>query len=431
MFKAGKVIGLLATLVLAATACSNGGGGGSASSGPRELKLWYYEGPDSAMGTAWTQAIKEFQSSHPNVTVKFEEKGFEQIQKTAQMVLNSNDAPDVMEYNKGNATAGLLSKQGLLTDLTAEVTRRGWDKLLSPTLQTTSKYDQRGVMGGDKWFGVPNYAEYVLVFYNKDLFAKQNVPVPSTMDKLTSAMDTFKKAGVTPLSVGAAEYPAHQILYELALSKANRDWVDRYQRYTGKVDFHDSVWTYAADTFSDWVKKGYIDKASTGIKAEDMGTAFISGKYPMMISGTWWFGRLQKEITNFTWGAFLWPATMSAGSGGNMWVVPQGSKNKDLAYDFIDITMKQGIQGVLGNAGGVPVAADPGAVTDPATKTLIEDFNTLNKRDGLAYYPDWPAPGYYDVLVSATQKLISSGDTNGFLDEIAKPYQENLANLGG
>jgi raffinose/stachyose/melibiose transport system substrate-binding protein len=107
MFKAGKVIGVLATLILAATACSNGGGGGSANSGPRELKLWYYEGPDSAMGTAWAQAIKEFQSSHPNVTVKFEEKGFEQIQKTAPMVLNSNDAPDVMEYNKGNATAGL------------------------------------------------------------------------------------------------------------------------------------------------------------------------------------------------------------------------------------------------------------------------------------------------------------------------------------
>ena len=432
MFKAGKATGLLAALAVAATvaACSDDGGA-AANSGPRDFKLWHYEGPDSAMGTAWNAAIKEFQASHPNVTVKFEEKGFEQIQKTAQMVLNSNDAPDLMEYNKGNATAGLLSKQGLLTDLSAEVAKRGWDKLLSPNLQTTGKYDQRGVMGGDKWYGVPNYAEYVLVFYNKDLFAKQGVQVPTTMDQFVSAMDTFKAAGVTPLSVGGAEYPAHQILYQLALNKEDRGWVDRYQRYTGKVDFHDSVWTYAANTFVDWVNKGYIDKQSTSIKAEDMGTAFIAGKFPMMISGTWWFGRLQKEIKNFQWGAFLWPTTMSAGSSGNIWVVPQGSKNKDLAYDFINITMQKQNQSVLGNAGGVPVAADPGAVSDPATKTLIEDFNTLVKRDGLAYYPDWPAPGYYDVLVSATQKLISSGNTNQFLDEIAKPYEENLANLGG
>ena len=433
MFNAGKATALLAALATVAgmAACSDGGG--SASSGPRELKLWHYEGPDSAMGVAWAQAIKEFESTHSGVTVKFEEKGFEQIQKTAPMVLNSNDAPDVMEYNKGNATAGLLSKQGLLTDLSAEVTKRGWDKLLSANLQTTGKYDQRGVMGGDKWYGVPNYAEYVMVFYNKDLFAKQGVPVPTTFEAFEAALDTFKRAGVTPLSVGGAEYPAHQILYQLALNKADRNWVDRYQRYTGKVDFHDSAWTSAATTFADWVRKGYIDKQSTSIKAEDMGTAFIAGKFPIMISGSWWFGRLQKEIKGFQLGSFLWPGSpMSAGSSGNLWVVPQGSKNKDLAYDFINLTMQKQNQNLLGNSGGVPVAADPTAVTDPQSKALIENFNTLAKRDGLAYYPDWPAPGYYDVLVSATQKLINgSASPQQVLDEIAKPYEENLANLGG
>ncbi|HEV2779945.1 MAG TPA: extracellular solute-binding protein [Actinophytocola sp.] len=429
---------LLAVLAVATTvlaACSNDGddgGGSAANSGPRELKLWHYEGPTSAMGVAWAEAIKEFQSSHPNVTVKFEEQSFEQIQKTAPMVLNSDDAPDLMEYNKGNATAGLLSKQGLLTDMTEEVTKRGWDRLLSENLQTTCKYDQRGIMGGDKWFGVPNYAEYIMVFYNKDMFAQQGLSVPTSFDQLVSAMDKFRQAGVTPLSVSGSEYAAHQILYQLALTKADRGWVDRYQRYTGKVDFHDSVWTYAANTFVEWVQKGYIDKQSTSITAEDMGTAFISGKFPMMISGSWWFGRLQKEITGFKWGSFLWPAQMSAASGGNIWVIPQGSKNKDLAYDFINITMQKQNQNLLGNNGGVPVAADPGAVTDAQSKELIENFNTLAGRDGLAFYPDWPAPGYYDVLVAATQKLINgSASPDQVLDEIAKPYEENLANLGG
>ncbi|HET9140332.1 extracellular solute-binding protein, partial [Actinophytocola sp.] len=417
-----------ATLTLAAC----GGDEPANNSGPREFKLWHYEGPNSAMGAAWAAAIKEFEGSHPNVTVKFEEKGFEQIQKTAPMVLNSDDAPDLMEYNKGNATAGLLSKQGLLTDMSEEVGKRGWDKLLSPGLQTTCKYDERGVMGGDKWFGVPNYAEYVLVFYNKDMFAQQGIKVPTSLDEFVAAMDKFKQAGVTPLSVGGAEYPAHQLLYQLALTKADRGWVDRYQRYTGDVDFHDSAWTYGANTFAEWVQKGYIDKQATSLKAEDMGTAFISGKAPIMVSGTWWYGRLKTEIKNFQWGSFLWPGKMSAGSGGNIWVVPQGSKNKDLAYDFINITMQQQNQSVLGNAGGIPIAADPNAVSDPEVKTLISDFGTLAKRDGLAFYPDWPAPGYYDVLVSATQKLMNgSVGPDQMLDEIAKPYQENRANLGG
>jgi raffinose/stachyose/melibiose transport system substrate-binding protein len=385
------------------------------------------------MGKAWDAAIKEFERTHPGVRVKFEEKGFEQIQKTAPMVLNSSEAPDILEYSKGNATAGLLAKQGLLTDLSAEAGKRGWDKTLSSTLQTTARYDAKGIMGSGNWYGVPNYAEYVEVYYNKDMFAKQGVAVPKTLDEFTAAMDKFVAAGITPLAVGGAEYPAQQIFYQLALSRADRAWVDAFQRYTGPVDFHDPVWTYAATTFADWVKKGYIAKNATGLKAEDMGVAFTKGTSPIMVSGTWWFGRFESEIKSFDWGTFLWPGnTMTPGSSGNMWVVPTSSKNKDLAYDFIDITMRKGIQNTLANAGGVPVAADPAAITNPKTKELIANFDTLVKNDSLAFYPDWPAPGYYDVLVSAVQKLITGSATpDKALDEIAKPYDENRANLGG
>ena len=160
---------------LLVTAC---GGSDSESSDAKTLKLWHYEGPDSAMGVAWNEAIKEFEAKHPGVKVKFEEKGFEQIQKTAPMILNSSDVPDIMEYNKGNATAGVLAKQGLLTDLTAEATQRGWDKKLSGGVRTTSMYDTNGVMGSGKWYGVPNYAEYTMVFYNKDLFKKYGITEP-------------------------------------------------------------------------------------------------------------------------------------------------------------------------------------------------------------------------------------------------------------
>jgi raffinose/stachyose/melibiose transport system substrate-binding protein len=428
MFKAGKALAAVAAGLLALSAC----GGGGSSSSPKELKLWHYESPDSAMGVAWNQAIKEFERTHPGITVKFEEKGFEQIQKTAPMVLNSKDAPDILEYNKGNATTGLLAKQGLLTDLTPEVTKRGWDKQLSPDLQVTSRYDAKGIMGSGEWYGVPNYGEYLQVYYNKALFAKYDVKVPTTFEEFTAAMDAFARKGVTPLANGGAEYLAQQYLYQLALSKADRPWVDRFERYTGKVDFHDPAWTYATTTFADWVHRGYIAKDSVSVKAEDAGTAFIAGKFPMMFSGSWWYGRFEKEIKSFDWDTFLWPGSaMTLGSSGNLWVVPKGSKNKKLAYDFIGITMQKEIQDTLANNGGVPVAADVSGVTDPRNQKLIENFTTLEHRDGLAFYPDWPAPGYYDTLVAATQKLINGTSAPGqVLDEIAKPYDENLANIG-
>ncbi|NMO56199.1 extracellular solute-binding protein [Actinoplanes sp. TBRC 11911] len=428
--------GLAAGAVLLATSLSLaacGGGGDDANEGAdaKTLTLWHYEGPTSAMGIAWNKAIDMFKASHPGVTVKFEEKGFEQIQQNAQMILNSDSAPDIMEYNKGNATAGLLSKQGLLTDLTDQATKRGWDKALTPSLQTTAKYDDQGIMGSGKIFGIPNYGEYVEVYYNKDLFQKYNLQVPTTLDEFTKVMDTFVKNKVTPLSVGGAEYPAQQIFYELALSKADRTFVDNYQLYKSKVDFHGPEFTYGAQTFADWVGKGYIAKNSAGIKAEDMGVAFEQGKFPIMISGSWWYGRFENEIKNFQWGTFLFPGNkLHPGSSGNLWVVPENSKAKSLAYDFIDITMKPEIQNLLGNNGGVPVAADASAITG-ANKDLIDNFNKVSAEDGLAFYPDWVAPGYYDVLTGGVQGLINGSKTpSAFLDEIAKPYNDNLADLG-
>lgn len=414
-------VALTGSLLLASCGDSDSG----SSEDGKTLKLWHYEAPNSAMGQAWDEAIKEFKAKHPGVKVEFEAKGFEQIQKTAPMVLNSSDAPDVMEYNKGNATAGLLSKQGLLTDLTQEATTRGWDKKLSASVRTTSVYDTNGVMGSGKWYGVPNYAEYTMVFYNKDLFAKYGIAEPKTFDELTAAMDTFVQNKVTPLANAGAEYIAQQYLYQLALSKADRAWVDSYELYKGKTDFHDTAWTYAAETFADWVKKGYIAKTSSSAKAEDAGVSFLQGKSPILFSGSWWYGRFVDEA-KFDWGTFLWPdSNLTLGSGGNLWVVPKGAKNKKLAYDFIDITMSKKIQNLLGNKGGVPVAADASAITDARSKTLIDNFNVLSQRDGLAFYPDWPVPGYYDVLVSETQKLITdSAKPDGYLDALQEAYDK-------
>jgi raffinose/stachyose/melibiose transport system substrate-binding protein len=420
-----RVVATAAAVLSGALLLASCGDSDSGGSDGKTLKLWHYEGPDSAMGVAWNAAIKEFEKTHPGVKVEFEEKGFEQIQKTAPMVLNSDDAPDLMEYNKGNATAGLLSKQGLLTDLSAEATKRGWDKKLSSGVRTTSQYDTNGVMGSGKWYGIPNYAEYTMVFYNKDLFKKYGIQEPTTFDELTAAMDKFVDEGITPLANAGAEYMAGQYLYQLALSKADRAWVDSYQLYKGKTDFHDAAWTYGAETFADWVKKGYISKKSSGTKAEDAGVSFIQGKSPILFSGSWWYGRFAAENT-FDWGTFLWPdSDMTAGSGGNLWVVPKGAKNKELAYDFIDITMSKKIQNLLGNKGGVPVAADPAAITDPRAKALIANFNTLSERDGLAFYPDWPVPGFYDVLVSETQKLITgSAKPEAYLDAVQEAYDK-------
>jgi raffinose/stachyose/melibiose transport system substrate-binding protein len=408
------------------------GGASSDAGGGETLRLWHYESPNSAMGVAWAAAIERFEEEHPGVTVEFEEKGFEQIRQSGSMILNSDEAPDILEYNKGNAAAGLIASQGLLTDLTEVVEERGWDELISPSLQTTARYDETGVMGSGPWYGVPNYGEFVMVYYNQDLFEEHGVEVPTTLEEFEAVMDTFVQADVTPLAVGGSEYPAQQIFYELALSQADREWINAFQLYDGEVDFHDDAFTFGAERLAAWVENGYISGDSAAIDAEDMAVSWTQGQFPILISGSWWYGRFLDEVSDFEWGTFLFPGNeFHPGSSGNLWVVPERAENKDLAYDFIEITMSPEIQALLGNNGGVPVAADPADITDPDSLELVENFQTILDADGLAFYPDWPAPGYYDVLVANVQELINgTQDPSDFLDAIAEPYETNRETIG-
>ncbi|MCU1549721.1 MAG: sugar transporter substrate-binding protein [Glaciihabitans sp.] len=427
-------VALLVAGALALAGCS--GSGGSTAAGKvdtghidgkgKTLKVWWYDAADSATSIAWKAAIKEFEKE-TGAKVDFQLKSFEQLRTTASQVLNSNAAPDVLEYNKGNATAGLISSQGLLTNLDPAVKAYGWDKLLSPSIATTARYSAKGQMGSGHWYGVPTYGEYTMVYYNKDMFDKYGIAVPTTFDEFTAALQKFKDAGITPLAEAGAEYPIQQLLYQLALSKADRAWVNSFERYTTPMNFHDAEWTYAADTLKDWVDKGYISKNAVSLKAQDMANNFFAAKSPIMASGSWWYGTVESTV-KFNWGTFLFPgSTLAMGSGGNNWSVPAVSKNKDLAYKFIDITMQKANQDIQANHGGLPVNADPSAITDEKSKELLTNFDTLSKRDGLSFYPDWPTATFYDQLVAATQTLVNGTATpNQMLSTLQTQYDAGV-----
>jgi raffinose/stachyose/melibiose transport system substrate-binding protein len=406
--------------------------GGGSEADDNTLTLWHFESDTSAMGIAWEEAIKVFEEE-TGATVDFEEKSFEQIRSTASQVLNSDEAPDILEYNKGNATAGLLASQGLLSSLDDAYDEYGWADKLAPSLQTTARYDDKGIMGDGSFYGVPNYGEFVEVYYNKDMFTENGLEVPTTLAELESVMKSFTDKGITPLAEAAAEYPLGQLWYQLALTKADRGWIDDYQLYKGDVDWEGEEVSYATETIKDWTDAGYISKDSTGLKAEDAGTAFINGTYPIFFSGSWWHNRFTTEVTGFEWGTFLFPeAEFSPGSAGNMWVVPENAANKDLAAQFIDITMRPEIQAMIGNNGGIPVAADVADITDPKSIELIANFNTLTERDGIGFYPDWPTATFYDELNAGLQELVN--DTKSPADvqkQLGEQYQAGVDDIIG
>ena len=76
-----------------------------------------------------------------------------------------------------------------------------------------------------------------------------------------------------------------------------------------------------------------------------------------------------------------------------------------------------------GDRGG-PVAANPADINDPKAKELVQNFQTLQAANGLAYYPDWPVPGFYDNLTAATQDLMNGKNPDSVLSSLQSAYNQ-------
>lgn len=391
-----------------------------------EFKVWWYE-RDNAMDASWKAVLDQFTQKHPDVKVKFEQKAFEQVQETAKMVLNSNDCPDLLEINKGNSTCGMYAKDGLLAELDKVAAQKGWDTILSPSIQTTCRYDKNGIMGSGKLYGVTTYGEFVMVYYNKDMFAKYNLKVPTSLAEFEKICDTFVKNKITPMIIGGADkWPQTQNWYEFALYKANRKFITDFELLKSDINFKGPEFSYASDKFVSYVKKGYFEKNSNGIQYDDANSAFYQGKYPMILTGSWLFGSVKNNVKTYPWGVFILPGKkLNTGSGGNLWAVPKNAKNKELAYEFINLTLQKEAQTIMAEKGGLPINADLTKIGDPAIKELNSLFAAIVKNDGLAFYPDWPVPGFMDALGGGLQSLFAGNmNKNQFLDSISNYYYD-------
>lgn len=337
-----------------------------------------------------------------------------------------------MEYNKGNATSGLLASQGLLTNLNDYVSEYGWDKIITGSLADTGKYDEQGVMGSGDWYGITNYGEDCLLYFNQDMFDKYGIAIPTTFDELESAMAKFKENGITALSVGSAEYPTQHLWWQLVLSKADDKFIKAYEMYDGKVDWNSEPLTYATEKIKEWVDKGYISKDSTNLKAEDAGQNLMTGTNPILFSGTWWHARFKEEAAGLNVSYSKFPDTKKiVGSSGNVWVIPQNSAKKDLAAKFINITLSKAVQNYMAEQGGLAINSDVDSIKDEDTKEFVAQFDDAVKEGQLGFYPDWPTSTFYDELNASLQELVNgTADVKTALNQMKDNYDKGLEASG-
>lgn len=184
------------------------------------------------------------------------------------------------------------------------------------------------------------------IFYNKAIFQKYGLQVPTTYDQFIQVCKTLKAHQVTPvwtgISGGATFYlefmmfPFMQDLISPSLSGGSLS--DALA--TGKVKWTDPRMVTAFQEEKDFASN-YLENNYAGQNWQQMPGAFAAGKAAMLLDGSWDMSSVLKANPNMQIGFFPLPGSNTATdnqpvSNADMtWVILNNSKNKTLAEKWL------------------------------------------------------------------------------------------------
>ncbi len=396
---------------------------------PVTLRFWHNATADPLKGI-WEKAARDFEASHPGVTIEATGYQNEELQRTLipQALQAGGDAvPEVfMVWPGGEVRA--QAEAGHLKDLT--------------TLAAGTIADMGGVVKpwevAGKQYALPFTFGITGIWYNKDLFAQAGIAdTPKTLPELEDAVAKLKAINVAPIAVGAGDkWPAGHWWYQFALNTCS---VQTLQTAIPALDFTDPCWIEAGEKLQAFVKinpfqDGWL--SSSGQQGADSSAGLVAnGKAAMEFMGPWNSGQIGSLAPDGQVPAFLgwFPFPSIPGTAGDPTVTMGGGDGfgvsagaPDVAVEFVEYLVSPEVQREFGAAGsGIP--ANPAAadsITDPNLQAIAAGLA------GSSYVQLWLdsalGPEFGNPLNDAIVNLMGG---KGTPQDIVTALEKTAANL--
>ncbi|GAA2923247.1 ABC transporter substrate-binding protein [Streptomyces enissocaesilis] len=274
--RAGLTAGAVALL---ASAC--GGSGSTGASGPKDfsyLSVTENTTVKTALGTLSKDACKAQNKALPLKVETVPQSGLDQ---KLQLLAGQDALP--VQFAAGNAPSltQQLFKSGKVADLEKELKDLGVLDQLEPAAVSTIK-----ALYGGKVEVLPYEYNIEGIFYNKKLFAENDITVPATWDELVAAAAKLNTKKIQPFSAsGQQGWPITRLvstyLYRSLGPEALQAVAD------GKAKLTDPEYVEAAQAVADLGKKNYFGKGVGSIDYDTAMNQFLGGKAGMFYMGSW------------------------------------------------------------------------------------------------------------------------------------------------
>ncbi|MDQ0192396.1 extracellular solute-binding protein [Paenibacillus wynnii] len=402
----GLLLTLVLMLVLAgcgggknnnATNAANGGNTPATDATANEQKvtinmmhLWP-AGVSAQQNKLVNQIIDQYQTDHPNVTIKEEVLDNEQYKNKLKVLSASNELPDVgitwaagfMEpYVKGGLFAPIDDiKDGTLLK----------DKFVAGT---TEAYAIDG-----KTYALPIELNISPIYYNKAIFEKYNLQAPTTYTEFKEVVKTLSENGIAPIALGNKDRWTGSLWYMyLADRIAGNDTLKN--AIAGSGSFDDPGLVQAATEIETLVDMNGFNKGFNGLSNDEGKAEFMNEKAGMYLMGTW-------ELPNFTTnpdipqefkdkvGFFKFPTVENGKGNIDSWVggpgvglfVAESSKVKEEAKAFVEYFVSKWGEDSVTTAGVIPATKVDTTKTE-LPQLYVDLLNELSKASSITLFAD-------------------------------------------
>ncbi|MCR4706365.1 MAG: ABC transporter substrate-binding protein [Clostridiales bacterium] len=325
---------------------------------PNEPKLSYLNG-----------LIAEFEAANPDIKIVTDQVLNDSYKEKIRVLVSTDDIPDVFMSWSGSFATNLVKSGRVQT----------WDDLLSadPEFKASIVESQWPPFQIDgKQYGVPWSMDGKAFFYNKEIFSKLGLEVPTTLTEFYAVCDALKAAGYEePISAGF-QAPWAVSHYLGTICQRVVDPAILAKDYAGEGDFTDAGYIEALNIFK---KLGeYMTKDPNSVDHEFARNAFIFGENPMVYLQLGECKYLRDDI-DFDYGFFNFPAVEDGkGDPGQLTGAPEGMMISNVASPEVQEAAVKFVKFVISQHGGYEMTKQTGELS--CVKGALDETNLDAKQ---------------------------------------------------
>jgi len=280
-----KIISAILTTVLSLGLIGCGSSSGGDKSGKtaqgNETKIKFFSNlPDrnSGQGKLEQTLIDTYMKENPNVKVEVEALQDEPYKQKFKAYAASNQVPDIF-MTWGNPG---FFKPIMEAGYAAELNKDDY-KDYNFIKNSLDAFSNNG-----KLYGLPRNTDFMVLYYNKDIFEKNNIKVPTTIDELIQATKDLRAKGITPCATNGKDKWSISLLYQDLVLKEGGNQQLIYDAINGKVKFaEDPTLKIAAADFKELMDAGFFQDSFTSADYGAAQNMFAQEKAAMYYMGSW------------------------------------------------------------------------------------------------------------------------------------------------